>query len=255
MAFSCRMLLGLSALVIQFSRSVDASPQLGHGFASPESGLRRRQVQPPAKSLTIQTSTWPISQVVSTYDFAWVASETLMTYATTGMVTQIQTLPTAFPAAVVKTVMSHMTVTKSATGWDNEVFPPKTYTESRTTTFTAHFYLPQPTDLAEGTKIWGVPCQECLSSDYKPDPQCEALGLLTACQGQCKQVDGVWECREIWPDEFRNGPDFLMGRACWKGNSSDYKPLWTPCVAGDHQIGCTPCKGNLYDYSPQKWYS
>ena len=104
---------------------------------------------------------------------------------------------------------------------------------------------PQPTDMAAGVSLADVPCGPCsnATSSYRTAPECDALQLDTACQGQCAMEKGYWWCRKLQGIvELGLNPEYQMGRVCW-GNTSFYHQLMTPCVQGDHQFECLSCTG------------
>jgi len=183
------------------------------------------------------------------------ADETVVIYRSTGIVTAYQLVPATFPATAVQTEISHLVVAKTGVRADGELGATETWTEDHTSHVTVHFFLPQANDLSRGVTQEDLPCGPCLSPDYRPAPQCDALGLRTACQGQCKEKGGVWRCRQIAFGEYDKGGDFVMGRACWGGNRTEYKQLNTPCVVGDYRIECIPCLGKVYNFTPASWLS
>lgn len=160
--------------------------------------------------------------------------------------------PTRFPYTLVQTVITRRTVTYAVTPCRMPCgTPPMTSIGATTQTALSTWLLhaPAPTDLGVDLKVASLPCAECASSAYAPDPRCEALGLDTGCQGQCRMRDGMWWCLRR---RYLDGSELEMGRACW-GNGDQFQQLATPCVVGDHALGCEPCKGKVISYSPVEW--
>jgi hypothetical protein len=117
-------------------------------------------------------------------------------YSTMGIVTQCRTVPTSIPTIFLYTQISHLSAAKAGVRYDGEPGAASTWSEDFTSSFTVHLYASQSTDLLRGIKREDLPCELCPTADYRLDPQCEARGLQTACQGQCKEKDGIWECRQ-----------------------------------------------------------
>lgn len=204
---------------------------------------------------TLQTAATPtISAFTSIFSFTSVSSTstpdapvTILEFSTTATVTLIETDDiTSFPTAEVVTAFSDIYYRDILMGLDTS-----TYTQSSRYTIlsTYSIYLPQPTDLAPGTRDEDLPCSDCPLQQVEQDPRCTALGLDTACVGQCDQRDGVWWCYDMKYNDYISNP---LGRACW-GNFSLFHLLVEPCIVGDHRAGCTPCQGQDYSWGPVTW--
>jgi hypothetical protein len=182
---------------------------------------------------------------------AWEAFYRL-SIATTLTVTVLEpwpSKPTSFPYTFLQTAISNRIIDSRMTLCDNCATPPSTdvSTQHEKVTSTWVLYQPQPTDLLPDAPL---PCEACAPADFTPDPACVALGLDTACQGQCKLLDGLWWCYKRY---FMDGDGLAMGRACWGGNGHEFKQLVTPCTRSDHALPCVPCNGTDVYFGPSQW--
>jgi hypothetical protein len=118
------------------------------------------------------------------------------------------------------------------------------YTSTYISTTTFAVQKPQVTDMPAGVRLADVPCGPCsnATASYRTSPECDALQLDTACQGQCSLEMGYWWCRRLQGLEIVMTPENQMGRVCW-GDGSFYHQLMIPCVQGDHQFECLSCTG------------
>jgi hypothetical protein len=153
--------------------------------------------------------------------------------------------PTSYPLTKVLTELSTVTYSERVVFGGTE----PDYTSSSTAIVTAPrtwvlHAPPAPTDLPVGASLPSCDAS-CPPAGWTPDPRCEALGLDTACQGQCRQRDGVWWCYRRYRLE---GPEVAMGRVCW-GNQTLLGELLEPCVVTDHRVQCVPCKGENQNYA------
>jgi hypothetical protein len=251
-----QMLLALQALVI-----VAAHPHIHQARATDADADAAVATQPVVKLqaiatvddvLVTKTSTWSISTTRASFNVL-APMYSIFAWTTTGFVTQYEPMPTSFPTSVVVVRISAMVITAAATNAQTTFKTVSTQTWWDTKTW--HIYQAQATDMAsaEAARLSNT-CNDCYSQDYTPDPTCEAMGLFTACQAQCKaEEDGRWWCLKINSAQYWDGPDVRMGRACW-GNRTEYKQLNTPCRHGDPLIECESCRGILNDYGPQNWH-
>jgi hypothetical protein len=204
--------------------------------------------------MATRTSIWTTTSTTTEFSKYFWAYYTEFAYTVTATYTHIESDATSLPTVVVDTTITDWSIERRATPAGDDPIDTLTSSATRTSTSTWHLYPAKPTDLPAGIGREQLPCSECAPKDFQPDPQCQALGLRTACQGQCtRREDGTWSCRQMAPSEYSQTPDLKMGRACW-GNLTEYKQLNTPCIVGDHWIGCTPCIGDEHNFSPRNWH-
>jgi len=84
----------------------------------------------------------------------------------------------------------------------------------------------------------------CTAAAWKPEPQCAEAGLDTACVGQCDIRDWIWWC---YKPDFSTPSKPAMGRVCWDGKQTAYRPLLEPCDSADHRADCGECAVPSYD--------
>jgi hypothetical protein len=192
-------------------------------------------------ALTTTTSIWSASSTSTIWETPF-GPNSYIDYITTQTVTQASSRGDfqSYPATVVDigtTTVHYSEFAVETGGFTNSRVYSSTYVSS--TTFIV--YRPQKKDIPAGVKLNDVPCGPCAPVDWKSDQRCDALGLDTACQGQCLQQNGLWWCRRLQGIvEMGLNPEYQMGRTCW-GNSSYYHQFQTPCVTGDHQFECLSC--------------
>lgn len=181
-----------------------------------------------------------------------------MTHYTTATMTAYEPggVKGPFPATVVQTVVSHLTYRDVTTSMlrGEEVTSTSTYDWTSGETWVVSPV--QPTDLGVGTHAGDLPLpcggagEACI--EVKPSDVCAALGLRTACLGQCEhRDDGNWWCYRMWKREY--GQDGkTMGRACWGGHM-EFHQLNLPCVSGDVAVGCLRCNGLDQTWGAVNW--
>ncbi|KUJ16049.1 uncharacterized protein LY89DRAFT_735191 [Mollisia scopiformis] len=192
-----------------------------------------------ANLLTTATSTWSTSS--TSIEYQPFGPWSRIDYITTQYIRQTSSRGTflSYPT----TVIDHGTTTVD---YFERVLPTtgpgqsSSWTSTYLSSTTYFVYQPQPTDMAAGITLNNVPCGPCAPAGWKADPTCVALGLDTACQGQCLLEDGFWWCRHLTGLEIVSAPQYQMGRVCW-GNGSAYHQLMTPCIQGDHMFECLAC--------------
>lgn len=199
------------------------------------------------EALITTTSIWTQSSTSTIWHTPF-GPDSYIDYITTQTVTQTSSrgsFPT-YPA----TVVDHGTTTVHYSQfevWTDKSVDSHSWTSTYTSATTFVVYKPQPTDMPAGLKVNDVPCGPCsnATATWKADPQCDALGLDTACQGQCSLQNGFWWCRQLQGlVEMGLNPEYQMGRICW-GNRTRYHQLLTPCINGDHQFECLSCTVSL----------
>lgn len=109
-------------------------------------------------------------------------------------------------------------------------------------------YLP-----ASATGPDSVPCTGD-EREFEPDEECKALGMDTACIGQCEAIaDGSFRCRQEAQNEEYPRNYGRLGRGCWLVNDT-FHQLVKPCLNGDHWVGCMPGGGGWNgSYRPLLW--
>ncbi len=159
--------------------------------------------------------------------------------------------PVQFPYTLVQTALTTATTDYLVTRFAGGPVTSSRFVHTYHVPSTWVLWPPAPTDLPAAA---AVPCGECPSAGgggavEEQDPECEALGLDTACQGQCGLRDGLFWCLQR---RYTDRADMAMGRACW-GNSTSYKQLLSPCRLNDHQVACVPCSGRNTAWEGTSW--
>jgi len=156
--------------------------------------------------------------------------------------------PTSFPYTLVQTKIVHRTYETTITKVRGEEDPTSTTSFTQVTVpSTWVLFKPEATYAAAGAAL---PCGECAPNGWEGDERCEALGLDTACQGQCEEKFGYLWCYERYRSDEGSK---VMGRACW-GKEREYMQLVEPCLATDHRISCTPCQGVDPSWDDITWH-
>jgi hypothetical protein len=173
---------------------------------------------------------------------------TIVTFIT--MITGPSTAST-YPHVFTNTGLSHQYETYTATLTDGCAVTEWSDTaEVYYTTFTA-FESEAAHLTAAATGPESVPCRGT-EEEFKPDEECVARGMDTACIGQCPQnEDGLFIC----PEEIHDRAIDLkmgLGRVCWQENSTAHA-LHKPCLKGDHWVGCVPGVGAIDKYVAWMW--
>ncbi len=176
-----------------------------------------------------------------TFKSFWSSASSASDAETPGLTTEIQNMitwepheasPTSFPATVVQTVITTHTFVSGS--------PAATSVTEEPTYSSWIVHKPAATDLPRHGQ--GI-CANCTQpASWQPAQKCVDMEQDTACVRQCAQRDGLWYCFDKHAWYFEN----VMGRVCWwtdqDTNTTQYLMLAEPCVVGDKQLDCEPCR-------------
>jgi len=207
---------------------------------------------PPPPATTSYAIAWERSAWVDMFLLRESYEYTYVTYLTT--IIPLPADPSALPRQVVHTGISEYHTTGRTTFADRcpttEYGAGTVHTGRTTLSYVRSGATHLP---ASVTRVEDLPCRGDEGVNA-PDPVCEGLGLDTACLGQCRvDGEGVFECRGmLWP--YDTPEEGYWGRVCWGGEkNASIHQLATPCLAGDHWMGCEPGKGWNDGYRAIKW--
>ncbi|KAK3317883.1 hypothetical protein B0T19DRAFT_300919 [Cercophora scortea] len=211
----------------------------------------RPQVTPaPAlpQSQAGRTHIWSSTKSLATF-YQFINPRRVTLYTTVTITSVDPWTISSYPTTVVASVTSHVTWEGHTTYLDNGDTGTSLTSFTATVPETWVVARPAHTDIPAGTTEDKLPCAEC--SRPPPDPLCEASGLQTACQGQCRMERGAWWCYMLHERDYKYA-DMRMGRVCWGGNSQ-YRQLNAPCVVGDGAVACVPCQGKNISWGALNW--